>query len=118
MKKNITIFLIFAIYLLAKNTDAKMYECTYRNNNGNLVTSSYNSFITNQPNKNELYMAYKTGNCKELIVKRYFIDGTICNIQFYKYNKKIGNVTCKPDKPSALKKVKEIARKDYGYYAK
>ena len=34
----------------------------------------------------------------------------------YKYNKKIGNVTCTPDKPSAIKKIKEIARKDYGYY--
>ena len=116
MKKWALIFLVLAF--CTQFVNAKMYECTYKNKYGNEVVSSYNSFITNQPNRKELLQAYRMGNCKELIIKRYFIDGTICNIQFYKYNKKIGNVTCTPDKPSALKKIKEIARKDYGYYGK
>ena len=97
---------------------AVMYECTYRNSSGRNVVSSYNSLIYTQPNRSELIYALKSGNCRELIVKRYFIDGTICNIQFYKYNKKIANVTCTPDKPSALVKIKEIARKDFGYTGK
>jgi hypothetical protein len=88
-----------------------MYECTYKSSNGNTLVSSYNSLIYAQPNRKELLYAFKSGNCKELVVKRYFLDGTICNIQFYKYNKKIANVTCIPDKPSTLKKIKEIAKK-------
>ena len=116
MKKWASIFL--ALSFCTHFAYAKMYECTYKNKYGKTITSSYNTLITEQSNRDELLNAYKNGNCKELIVKRYFIDGTICNIQFYKYNKKIGNVTCTPDKPSALKKIREIARRDYGYYEK
>ncbi|MBQ4645929.1 MAG: hypothetical protein IJB79_01130 [Candidatus Gastranaerophilales bacterium] len=116
MKKYFTILSIFATLCLAQNAQGKMYECTYKNKYGMETVSSYNTLISNQPNKKELISAYKMGNCKELIVKRYFIEGTICNIQFYKYNKKIGNVTCTPNNPSALKKIKEIARRDYGYF--
>lgn len=118
MKRIITIFLIFAIVLLIQAANATMYECTYKNSFGREVVSSYNSLVYTQPNRKELIYAFKSGNCKELIVKRYFIDGTICNIQFYKYNKKIANVTCTPDKPSALVKIKAIARRDYGYIGK
>ena len=116
MNKHYTIFLIIALISFAQACYAKMYECTYQNSKGREVVSSYNTLVKNQPNHRELVTALKQGNCKELIVKRYFLDGTICNIQFYKYNKKVGHVTCKPDKPSALEKIKEIARKEYGYY--
>lgn len=118
MKRIITIFSIFAIILFNQVASATMYECTYKNSSGREVVSSYNSLIYTQPNRKELLYALKSGNCKELIVKRYFIDGTICNIQFYKYNKKIANVTCTPDKPSALVKIKAIARRDFGYTGK
>ena len=115
-KKYITIFFIIAIFSFLQNANAKMYECTYKNKYGKEVTSSYNSFITTQPNHKELVNAFKNGNCKELIIKRYFIDGTMCNIQFFKYNEKISHVTCKPNKPSAMQKIKEIAKNEYGYY--
>jgi len=118
MKRIITIFLIFAIILSVQLANATMYECTYKSASGRTLVSSYNSLIYTQPNRKELLYAYKSGNCKELIVKRYFIDGTICNIQFYKYNKQIANVTCTPDKPSALVKIKAIARRDFGYMGK
>ena len=118
MKRIITIFSIFAIILSIQVANATMYECSYRDKTGRNVVSSYNSIIYTQPNRKELTYALKSGNCKELIVKRYFIDGTICNIQFYKYNKRIANVTCTPDKPSALVKIKAIARRDFGYTGK
>ena len=52
---------------------------------------------------------------KELIVKKYLINATSCNIQFYKYNGKIANMTCRGSNPETLAKLKEIARKDFGY---
>lgn len=118
MKKLITILFIFAIFSFNQSTNAIMYECTYKNSLGKETVSSYNSLVYTQPNRKELLYAYRSGNCRELIVKRYFIDGTICNIQFYKYNKRIANVTCTPDKPSALAKIKAIARRDFGYTGK
>ena len=108
--------LISLVFLFVENANAKMYECTYKNKNGVNVVSSYNTLIFDQPNHEQLISALRSGNCKELIVKRYFIDGTICNIQFYKYNNKIGNLTCNGNKESALVKLKEIARRDYGYF--
>ena len=87
MKRIFTIFSIFAIILSIQSANATMYECTYKNSSGRTLVSSYNSLVYTQPNRKELIYALKSGNCKELIVKRYFIDGTICNIQFYKYSK-------------------------------
>ena len=116
MNKFIFIMLLSLFFVFVGSANAKMYECTYKNDNGSTVVSSYNTLIFDQPNHEKLVNALRTGNCKELIVKRYFIDGTICNIQFYKYNNKIGNLTCNGNKESALIKLKEIARKDYGYF--
>ena len=115
MNKHYTIFLIIAIISFAQVCCAKMYECTYENQYGREVVSSYNTFITNQPNHKELVSALRMGNCKELIVKRYFIDGTICNIQFYRYTGQISHLTCPAHRQDALPKLRAIAKKDFGY---
>lgn len=114
-KKSILLFLI-AFVLFAQNVSAKMYECTYKNKYGINVVSSYNTLIKTTPNYKQLLNAYKTGNCRELIVKKYFLDGTICNIQFYKDTRKISYITCPKGEDEAYRQLKEIAKKDYGYF--
>ena len=96
-------------------TSAKIYECIYKTKTGLIATSSFNTLHLSHPNYATLSFALKNGNRKELYVKKYFIDAISCNIQFYKYNMKIANVTCAQNRESALTKIKAIARKDFGY---
>jgi len=114
MKKCTFIFLIFAI-VLAQDAYALFYECTYKTKTGAKAVSSFNPAHKHKENYSELYTAYKTGNCRELYIKKYFIDATSCNIQFYKYNMQISNLSCAGNKQSALKRLKEIAKRDFGY---
>lgn len=116
MKKYSIIF--FLTILLFEAAHAAIYECTYKNKKSNLVTSSFNTINFAHENYSELLMAQKSGNCRELYVKKYFIDATSCNIQFYKSNKQIGNITCQGNKQEPLKKLKAIARRDFGYMGK
>ena len=95
---------------------AKIYECTYKNANGTTVVSSFNPALTDKPHYQDLVKAYNSGQCKELFVKKYLFDATSCNIQFYKDNWKIGNLACNKNKQEPLKKLKNVAREEYGYF--
>ncbi|MBQ8634732.1 hypothetical protein IJX73_00060 [bacterium] len=116
MKKSV--FILIAILILNQVALAVVYECTYKTKNGATIASSFNPFHKHRPEYPALYAALKVGNCKELHVKRYFIDATSCNIQFYKHNMQIANLACAGNRESALNKLKEIAKKDYGYKGK
>ncbi len=109
---------IFFIVLMVniQTANAVFYECTYKNDNGVQVVSSFNPYQFTRSDYNKLAMALKSGDCKELIIKKYIIDATSCNIQFYKYNGQIANLSCRDNKPEAMKKLKEIARQEFGYW--
>ena len=117
MKRQIYILPFITMFLLSQNALASYYECTYKVN-GSTVVSAFNPFFVNKPNYNQLYAAYKKGDCEEIYVKKYFIQGTSCNIQFYKKNGKIGNLVCNRNNQQALDELKEIARRDFGYISK
>ena len=112
------IFFIIAILIGMQSANCTMYECTYKNNQKVIVTSSFNSLIKDKPNYQKLSLALKSGNCKELIVKKYFLEGTSCNIQLYKHNKTVCNLACAGNNQKAMKKLKAIAIKQYGYFGK
>ena len=116
MKRCYTIFLIIALISFVQIANAKVYECTYKNKNGATVVSSFNPIYTDKPHYQDLLKAYNAGKCKELHVKKYLIDATSCNIQFYKHNWKIGNLACNKNKQEPLNKLKNIAREDFGYF--
>lgn len=116
--KKFALFLIISAFALGQAVEAVMYECTYKNNQKVIVTSSFNSLIKDKPNYNKLSNALKNGDCKELIVKKYFLDGTSCNIQLYKHNNSVCNLACRGNKQSAMKKLRAIAIEKYGYYGK
>ena len=118
MKRQIFILPFITMFLFSQSATATIYECTYKTSNGTSVVASFNPFFVNKPNYKELYLAYKKGNCEELFVKKYFIQGTSCNIQFYKRNGKIGNLVCSNNNKEALEELKNIARKDFGYTGK
>lgn len=118
MKKILILLFLIAFISFSQKLEAKMYECTYKNKYGNEIVSSYNTLIKTTPNYKELVKAYRSGDCRELIVKKYFLDGTICNIQFYKNTRKISYITCPQGENEAYRQLKEIAKKDYGYFAK
>ena len=114
MKKILIIFLM--LFLNFEVASATFYECAYKNSNGIKVVSSFNPAQRHRKDYAEVSYAYKSGNCKELIVKRYFIDTISCNIQIYKYNGQVADLVCKNNDQEALKKLKEIALEKYGYY--
>jgi hypothetical protein len=116
MKKSV-LFLI-GILIFNQVAYAVVYECAYKTQNGFPVVSSFNPFHKHKKEYPILYAALKTGKCKELHVKRYFIDATSCNIQFYKHNMQIANLACAGNRQSALEKLKEIAKREYGYIEK
>ena len=118
MKKEKIILSFIVLVLSLQVAYGAIYECTYKTKNGVKVTSSYNPILINKPNYKELQQAYRLGNCEELYVKKYFIDGVSCNIQFYKRNMKIGNLVCKDNNKEALKKLRDIAVSEYGYMGK
>lgn len=95
---------------------AIFYECTYKNDNGVKVVSSFNPYQFARNDYNKLAAALKNGDCKELFIKKYIINATSCNIQFYKYNGQIANLSCRNNHPEAMKKLKEIARQEFGYW--
>jgi len=105
----------FVLFLSIQTLDAKVYECTYKTKSGYNTVSSFNTLNLSNPNYSILSTALRTGNCRELYVKKYLIDATSCNIQFYKVNMQIANITCSRNNQKALKKLKDIARKDFGY---
>lgn len=109
------IFTLFAFIFFSQPIYAAIYECSYKNQNGMQIVSSFNTLNIHKENYPELLYTLRSGNCRELYVKKYFIDATSCNIQFYKDNLKIANVTCARNNQAALKKLKAIARKEYGY---
>jgi len=117
MNRCAIICIVISLFLM-QNVFAVVYECTYKTKDGYEVVSSFNPFHKHKKNYTTLYMAYKTGNCRELYIKKYFLDATSCNIQFYKHNMKIAGLTCAKNKESAMKKLKEIARRDFGYISK
>lgn len=110
--------LLVVTSFLFQTVFATMYECTYKTDQGFEAVSSFNLFHKHRKDYAKLYMAYKIGNCKELYVKRYFLEGASCNIQFYKSNMKIAGLACANNKKEAMIKLKEIARKDFGYLGK
>ncbi len=114
MKKFLIIFLI--LFFNFEVASATFYECTYKNSNGIKVVSSFNPVQRYRKDYPELSYALNSGNCKELIIKRYFIDTISCNIQIYKYNGQVADLVCKNNNQEALKKLKEIALEKYGYY--
>ena len=117
MKRQIFILPFITMILFSQSSFAAFYECTYKVN-GVSVTASFNPFFVNKPNYKELYLAYKKGNCEELFIKKYLIQATSCNIQFYKKTGKIGNLVCSGNNKKALEELKEIARRDFGYIEK
>ena len=116
MKKFVLVLLGMFLFSVVESADATMYECYYKNKRETFVTSSFNSLNKKNENYQKLYSLYKNGACKELIVKRYVIDGTMCNIQFYRYNNRISHLSCPAHRQDALVKLREIAKKEYGYY--
>ncbi len=110
--------IIFCIVLTVniQTVEAVFYECTYKNDNGVKVVSSFNPYQFARSDYNKLAMALKSGDCKELYIKKYLIDATSCNIQFYKYNGQIANLACRGNNPETMKKLKEIARQEFGYW--
>ena len=115
MKRQIYILPFITAILFSQSALATIYECTYKTKNNATIVASFNPFFVNKPNYKELYIAYKKGDCEELFVKKYFIQGTNCNIQFYKKNGKIGNLVCNNNNKNALEDLKKIAKKDFGY---
>lgn len=113
--KKCALILSVILFLNASIAEAVVYECTYKTKNGAKATAAFNPIQKHRNDYSELSYALRSGNCKELIVKRYLIDATSCNIQFYKYNGKIANLTCRGNKPETMQKLKEIALKDFGY---
>lgn len=113
--KRILALIIFLFLLSFQTLEAKIYECTYKTKTGMKAVSSFNPMDLTNKYYSEMSNALKTGNCRELFVKKYFIDATSCNIQFYKPGMKIANITCSRNNQTALNKLKDIARKDYGY---
>ena len=116
MKAWTLIFAIIFIALEMQTANAVFYECTYKNKAGVFVVSSFNPTQKYRQDYDELSSALKTGNCKELYIKKYIIEATSCNIQFYKYNGKIANLSCRDNNPIAMQRLKEIAEKEFGYY--
>ena len=111
-------YIIVLLMILFLNFDivmATVYECTYKDEYGNQVVVSFDPIQRYRSDYQKAITALKSGNCKELTVKKYLINATSCNIQFYKYNGKIANMTCRGSNPETLTKLKEIARKDFGY---
>lgn len=115
MKRQILPLPFVTILIFSQVANAAIYECTYKTKRGFKVIASFNPILVNKPNYKELKTAYAKGNCRELIVKKYFINGVSCNIQFYKRNMKIGNLVCKDNNETALKELKKIARKEFNY---
>ncbi len=116
MKMHTKAIFILVIILSIQSAQAVFYECTYKNKAGVNVVSSFNPTQKYREDYNELYSALKTGNCKELYIKKYLIDATSCNIQFYKYNGQIANLSCRGNNPETMKKLREIAEKEFGYF--
>ena len=114
-RKTLILFLI-ALFFSVQSAYSKMYECTtFVNGQKRVITKSFNSLIPTRSDYSEMTKAIKRGDCKELIVKKYFLEGISCNIHFYKFNYKIAGMSCYGNKQSAVAKLKEIARKEYGY---
>ena len=115
MKFILKTFLTVVIISSIQSANAVFYECTYKNDAGVKVVSSFNPTQKYREDYDKVYAALKTGNCKELYIKKYLIDATSCNIQFYKYNGQIANLSCRGNKPETMEKLREIARQDFGY---
>ncbi len=115
MKLYTKTIIIFTLILSIEATHAVFYECAYKNKAGINVVSSFNPIQKYREDYNELNSALITGKCKELYIKKYLIDATSCNIQFYKYNGQIANLSCKGNNPDTMQKLKEIAKKEFGY---
>ena len=115
MKRQISLLPFVTMLIFSQVANAAIYECTYKTKRGLKVTASFNPILVNKPNYKELKTAYAKGDCQELFVKKYFINGISCNIQFYKKNMKIGNLVCKDNNKVALKELKKIARKEFNY---
>ena len=113
--KKYTIILFLIAFLHISFAEAKIYECTYTTKSGSTAISSFNPVNKNTDNYWELFKAWKAGRCRELIVKKYFIDGSSCNIQLYKSTKKVANLTCAGRKESAMQKLRAIAKRDFNY---
>ncbi len=116
MKKYVYIIFFIIIAISIQSANAVFFECTYKNDNGVKVVSSFNPYQFTRSDYNKLMTALKSGDCKELYIKKYIIEATSCNIQFYKYNGQIANLACRENKPEAMKKLKEIARQEFGYW--
>jgi len=118
MKKKVFLSLHIGILTLLPSAFAHIYECSYKEKNQVKIISFYNTFGSKKENHKELVGAYKSGNCKELLVKKYYINGTACNIQFYKHSGKIARLNCRNNDPHARKVLKRIAKREYLYTGK
>ena len=116
MKKIVLILPLF-LHLLLNSSYGALYECYYTNKQGTPVVTSFNTNDKNRADYIFVQQALKNGQCDEILIKKYFFYGSVCNIQFKKKTKKASGLSCYGgDYPNALKKVKEIAKKEYGYY--
>lgn len=115
MKKKFCLAFHIGILSLLSLAEAAIYECKYKERNQIDIISFYNTFGKKKENHDKLIGAHRSGNCRELIVKKYFINGVACNIQFYKHTGKIARINCRNNDPHARKELRKIARKEYGY---
>lgn len=116
MKVSASIIFTITLIISFQAANAAFYECTYKNNNGIKLVSSFNPNQKYREDYDLLYGALISGNCKELYIKKYLINATSCNIQFYKYNGQIANLSCKGNNPETMQKLRDIAAKEFGYY--
>ena len=116
MLKRIILISFLTYFLTAIESNAVMYECVYKNQYGAKVVSSFDPNQTYRSDYNVLSEALKKGKCTELRIKKYFLDGASCNLQFYKGSKRVTGMSCYgKNRISALKKLKTIAKNEYDY---
>ena len=116
MLKRIILISFLTYFISAFEVEAVMYECVYKNQYGTKVVSSFDPSQTNRSDYNILSEAFRKGKCTELRIKKYFLDGASCNLQFYRGSKKVTGMSCYgKNRISALNKLKAIAKEEYNY---
>ena len=116
MKRRLLLIVLITFFACDVSFSA-VYECVYINKNGSRVVTSFNPANKTRVDYNLVFQAYKNGQCDELIIKKYFFYGSTCNIQIKKKTKKATGYSCHGGNYSAaLKEVKAIAKKEFGYY--
>lgn len=116
MKKRLLLVSLITFFSCGVSFSA-IFECSYVNKNGATVLTSFNPADKNRKDYNLVYQAYKNGQCDELMIKKYFFYGSTCNIQIKKKTKKASGYSCYGGNYSAaIKEVRAIAKKEFGYY--